>query len=366
MGTHQPFINLGPGDSIKEDMEFYGWNQKDAAEILGISEKHLSQLINNKIRITAEMAQLLSSVFKQSPEFWLQLDAHYRLRMEKDKPNPDPAARAQIFQYMPIREMQKKGWLGKKTANIFDEVKKFWNIPVIDFAFLQKQTQSVCFRKSPAYTQFNSNFALAWLQKVKNEARKAPLEFSYNRTALEMLALKVTEFTNKENGIKEFFQVLKRAGVLFLFLPHLEKTYTDGAALWVENNPVIVYTGRLDRNDNFWFTITHEIGHVLLHEKKLKQESPFLDVLDKDGAPLTTEDQQADIFARERLRIPEILRAFSEKIRISKKQLLNFANIFNLHPGIIVGCLQYEKIISYSFFNQFKETVKDKLTQLFS
>jgi len=365
MGTHQPFVNLGPGDNIKEDMEFYGWNQKDLAEILDISEKHLSQLINNKIGMTAEMAQLLSSVFKQSPEYWLQLDAHYRLRKEKDRPNPKPAERAQMFQYMPIRDMQKRGWLTEDSEKLCGEVKKFWDISAIDFAFFQEQTQAACFRRSPAYTLFNSNFALTWLQKVKNEARKKPVGLPYNRTALEVLALKIPEFTTKENGIKEFFQGLKKSGVLFLFIPHLEKTYTDGAALWIGDNPVIVYTGRLDRNDNFWFTITHEIGHVLLHEEKLKRHEPFLDALDKNGGELKPEDQQADDFARERLRIPEILRAFAGKMRISKRQLQNFAEIFNVHPGIIVGCLQHDKIISFSFFNQFKEPIKDTLIQIF-
>lgn len=121
----------------------------------------------------------------------------------------------------------------------------------------------------------------------------------------------------------------------------------------------------MDRNDNFWFTITHEIGHVLLHERKLKNHEPFLDALDKTNGDLEPEDRQADDFARERLRIPEILRAFAGKMRISKKQLQNFAEIFNVHPGIIVGCLQHEKLISYSFFNQFKEPVKVTLTQLF-
>lgn len=76
---HKPFIKLGPGDSIKEEMEFYGWTQKDLAEILDISEKHLSQLINNKIEMTAKMAQLLSVVFKQSPEYWLKLESNAKM-----------------------------------------------------------------------------------------------------------------------------------------------------------------------------------------------------------------------------------------------------------------------------------------------
>jgi HTH-type transcriptional regulator/antitoxin HigA len=60
---------------------------------------------------------------------------------------------------------------------------------------------------------------------------------------------------------------LKKTGVIFLIIPNLEKTYTDGSACWVNKNPVIALTGRYKRNDNFWFTLAHEIGHDLLHAR---------------------------------------------------------------------------------------------------
>lgn len=74
----KPFKTISPGDVIKDEMEFYGWSQKDLAEILDISEKHLSQIISNSVPITINMARLLSSTFKQSPEFWINLDAQYQ------------------------------------------------------------------------------------------------------------------------------------------------------------------------------------------------------------------------------------------------------------------------------------------------
>ncbi len=46
MAKYQPFVNLGPGDSIKEDLAYYVWDQKALAEILGKTEKHISSLLN--------------------------------------------------------------------------------------------------------------------------------------------------------------------------------------------------------------------------------------------------------------------------------------------------------------------------------
>ena len=75
MNNLKPFKPIGPGDVIKDEMEFYGWSQKDLAEILNISEKHLSQILSNSVPISSNMARLLSSTFKQSTEFWINLDA---------------------------------------------------------------------------------------------------------------------------------------------------------------------------------------------------------------------------------------------------------------------------------------------------
>ncbi|MGM0601241.1 MAG: helix-turn-helix transcriptional regulator [Candidatus Rifleibacteriota bacterium] len=54
----RPFKSIGPGDVIKDEMEFYGWSQKDLAGILDISEKHVSQLLDNKISISTNLACL--------------------------------------------------------------------------------------------------------------------------------------------------------------------------------------------------------------------------------------------------------------------------------------------------------------------
>ena len=81
MGQYKPFTNVGPGDSIREELEHYGWEQKDLADIMGMTEKHISQLVRNKVPVTYETACQLSKAFKQSPQFWLNLDANFRQRL---------------------------------------------------------------------------------------------------------------------------------------------------------------------------------------------------------------------------------------------------------------------------------------------
>ena len=97
MSKHEPYRNLGPGYSIKRNMEACGWNQKDLSEILGISEKHVSGLINNKKPITLRMARLLAHTFSGSPRFWMNLDTNYRLRLEETVEEKKTDGRASVY-----------------------------------------------------------------------------------------------------------------------------------------------------------------------------------------------------------------------------------------------------------------------------
>lgn len=358
-----PFFNVGPGDLIKDELEFYNWSQKDLSEILSLSEKHISKILNNEVPVTFEIAKLLSKTFKQSPQYWLNAYNNYKLRLESENSREKAAEiRAEIYRYMPIREMRKKGWITKSKE--INELKKavidFWEMSSLDFSSFKKQIKFVNLRKSEAFKNFNPNFAFTWLQM----ARKNSSDYSvapFNKSQLKELAKKIIYFTKIENGIKSFLEELNNCGVKFFILSHLPQTYTDGASFWYENNPVIVYTIRYDRVDNFWFTIAHEIGHVLLH-LKISSDKFFIDSSDdfKDDSL----EKEADDFARKILNCYQILDYFKGYSRIPQQRIINsFDNFNNIHPSIIVGFLQYKGLLSHRSLNHFKEKVKEQIPE---
>ncbi len=364
MTNLKPFKTIGPGDVIKDEMEFYGWSQKDLAEILDISEKHLSQLLTNTAPITMNMARLLSSTFQQSPEFWINLDAQYRKNFEPDKQFDETATRAEIFKRMPVRDMQKKGWLPKNKEELFDAAKKFWNIEDLKFDFLEERVNA-CFRKSEAFSsKFNAFFAQTWLRKVEIEAEKQKNVPEYSKARLQKLANEIARYSTLETGIQDFIKELRKTGIIFLIIPNLEKTYTDGAAYWPNKNPVIALTGRFKRNDNFWFTLAHEIGHVLLHAKQIKSPA-FIDSMDNtDLLDRPVEENEANRFAAEVLKYEEIRHHFKGLARISGLRVEQCAQELEIHSGIIVGYLQHEKMLSYRNLNDFKLCIENILNEL--
>lgn len=358
MGAYKPFVNLGPGDSIREELEHYGWEQKDLADIMGFTEKHISRLVKNKVPVTYEMACLLSRVFKQSPQFWLNLDANYRQRMQESAKEKETEARALIYRYMPVRDLRKLIDLPRRTDELVAAVKGFWKKNELDFDFLEKQ--AVCFRKSEAHRNFNVYYALCWVQLARNIEATVRPKARYDRKRLVALADRMADYTITASGVQDFITEMTGCGVSFLQLDHVDQTYIDGASFFHEGRPVIVYTARHDRTDNFWFTMAHELGHILLHEDN--QGLVFIDSLDH----LDLGDQrekEADDFASGLLKSEAILAAFAEVQRPSVVRVCAVAQELGLHPGVVAGCLQHHKKAAWTSFHDFKPPVRPLLRQ---
>ena len=357
MGKLKPFVNLGPGDTIREELEYYGWEQKDLAEIMGRTEKYISQLITNKAPVTYETACQLSKVFKQSTQFWLNLDANFRQRLQESAKVVETEAKALIYRYMPVRELRRAVDLPRQVDGLIAAVKKFWDIDELDFGFLEEEAQ-VCFRKSEAYRNFNPYYALSWLQLARNSLTGHRPKAKYNRDRLLALSDRLVDYTVEPDGVENFVSELARCGVVFLHLDHFSQTYVDGASFYDGGRPVIVYTARHDRNDNFWFTIAHELGHILLHEDN--QGAVFIDSMDHLDLS-NKREKEADAFAERILKSKAVLKAFCGVKRPSVVRVKATAADLGLHPGIVAGCLQHNKKASYSSFHDLKPAVRSKL-----
>ena len=360
MAELKPFLNIPPGDFIKEELEERGWTQADLSEILGLSEKSINQIINGKQRIMIDTARMLSKAFGQSPQYWLNLDMNFRLR---DQPETqainDVEIKSTIYKYMPVKEMIQKNWIKSFDAvgSLVKQVVEFWQIHDLDFEFLEKEAASLHFRKSAAYRQFNVFYALTWFQQARRIAQMKSSK-SYNRDKLIEITNRFGKYTIKEDGVPEFLQDVTAAGIQFIVLSHLQKTYIDAASFYCKQNPVIVYTSRYDRVDHFWFSMAHEIAHVL--NDLVDEDDYFID--DMDSEAVDEKEKNANQFASQLLKHPEIFKMFlPNKKYVSEYRVRLFANSLNIHPGIIVGALQYRGWLSPKNLNKFKEKVMPKI-----
>jgi addiction module HigA family antidote len=88
------FAPINPGEMLKDEfLAGYGLSQNRLAKAIGISPNRIAEIVNNRRRITADTALQLSLYFRNSPEFWLNLQSHYDLKMARLKSEPPEEAK---------------------------------------------------------------------------------------------------------------------------------------------------------------------------------------------------------------------------------------------------------------------------------
>lgn len=92
--SRNQFAPVTPGEMLKEEfLAEYGLSQNRLAKAIGISPNRIAEIVNGRRRITADTALRLGFYFGNSPEFWLNLQSHYDLKMARRRMKPNEAAR---------------------------------------------------------------------------------------------------------------------------------------------------------------------------------------------------------------------------------------------------------------------------------
>jgi HTH-type transcriptional regulator/antitoxin HigA len=145
--------------------------------------------------------------------------------------------------------------------------------------------------------------------------------------------------------------------VAFILLPAIPRAHVSGVARWLgPSRPVIQLSLYGKSNDRFWFNLFHEAAHILLHGKEKK--SVFLD--DPGKAEVASpEEVEANAWARDFLIPPEEAQAFLA-MPMTKAAVRTFATRVGMHPGIVVGRLQHDKLIDIAWMNDLKVTFQFK------
>ena len=92
--TKDEFARVTPGEMLNEEfLAEYGLSQNHLAKAIGISPNRIAEIVNDRRRITADTALRLSLYFGNSPEFWMNLQTSYDLKMARQNLRPEDAKR---------------------------------------------------------------------------------------------------------------------------------------------------------------------------------------------------------------------------------------------------------------------------------
>jgi HTH-type transcriptional regulator/antitoxin HigA len=182
---------------------------------------------------------------------------------------------------------------------------------------------------------------LAWCLLALGEARSNPVTKLSGRVPLTMdSARALVALSGLEDGPRQAKIRLSKMGVSMVIVPHLKRTYLDGAAfVQPDRSVVIALTLRHDRTDNFWFALLHEVGHIALGH--LSKKSPW--IADNLDLPVgrSNRETEADEFARKAL-LPEDFDLHRNR-QLSMAEILEYAARKEIHPAIVAGRVQFER-----------------------
>lgn len=343
MVRSKSIIATPPGATIKEQLVDRGMNQKEFAERMDMSEKHISRLINGEVQLTPDMAVRLEMVLGVPAQFWSKLESIYREKLVRANMENTMEADIELAKKFPYKEMMQNGWVPEATSateKVFGLRKHF---EVVDLGMINSsfQPQIACRRLSE--TEKADYALLAWAQRAKIEARNI-VTAKVDKDKLWNALASIRKMTTMDPKVfcPKLTSLLASCGVAIVFLPHIGGSFLHGATFYDKDKIVLGLTVRGKDADKFWFSLFHELGHILLDH-----------LSDPNGT--TEEDEgRANAFARDTLIPDEIFKRFVDGRQFSKTSISQFAKRVGIDPGIVVGRLQKEEYIKYAWHNDLK------------
>jgi len=359
----RPYKPIKPGDLIQEELDERGWSQSDLAAILQRPSQAINEVIVGKKAITPETAVALGAAFGTSAQYWLNLESAYRLdllAMTSGNQTVEPVSRrANLYSIAPVQEMLKRNWISPANARDLDDLERELCV-FFEVDSLANLPDMKCAARKTGEGDLTSAQS-AWVFMVKKRAKDRPFSI-YNKDGLLKLAEKLSQSSTKDTEIRAIPEKLAQVGVSLVLVEAFPRTKIDGIAFWVDHQPVIGLSLRLKRIDYFFFTLLHEIAHVV-HEDSLDGR---LDIDIFDPNELDDLERCANEKAKNWIIPPGELDIFKRRCqgKFSGAKILEFSERFGVNPALIVGRLHHEGLLPYSHHRQMLGEVKSILDDL--
>ena len=343
MEKSRTYIATPPGATIKEQLLDRGMNQKEFAARMDMSEKHISRLINGDVILTPETALRLEMVLGIPASFWNNLEARYREKLILVHAENEMDEDLEIAAHFPFREMQANGWVEKASTSKEKvmSLRKFFEVTSLRL-LSEPLIPNIACRRQTVTTK--ADYALlAWAQKAKLDARQCQTK-PINLQKLENYLPQIRGMTSESPSdfAPRLCSMFAECGIALVFLPHISGSFLHGATFYDKNKIVIGLTVRGKDADKFWFSLFHEVGHILLgHINNINGTSD-------------ADESAADSFATDILISEKDFEEFIEMNRFTQASIISFANQIGIDAGIVVGRLQKEGYVNYNRFNKLK------------
>jgi HTH-type transcriptional regulator / antitoxin HigA len=276
----------------------------------------------------------------------------------------DSVVRASWAENFPLKEMKRLKFTLPTGATDADIILGFFGVSSPERWQATWYESPVAFRQTQVF-EARSEAMAAWVREAEIIADQIPLE-DFDEGKLRGSLNELRRLTREEANaaLTRAQQICSHCGVALVLVPELPRTRISGCARWLSDKHAMVgLTPRYKSGEQLWFTFFHEVGHILLHRDR---KSFVVDnavgemgdgVVDPDMAKY---EEEADRFSADTL-IPPLELAtlpLSKPEELTNELIQEFAKSIGIHPGIVIGRLQHDKVLAHWQGNILKQQLE--------
>lgn len=205
------------------------------------------------------------------------------------------------------------------------------------------------FRESAAFEMHQGATAM-WLRQGELEAALVSTD-AWNPDGLSAAIGEIVELSRISQPVRflpRLRAMLARFGVAFVVVRAPEGCRASGAARMLSPTKAMLLASFRHRSDDyFWFTLLHEIGHLILHGG--------LTFIDEEGASDDKFEHEANAFAADHI-IPQHRQHEFASLRPDYASVIRFSLKLRVAPGLTVGQMQHRGLIQRNWLNKLRRT----------
>lgn len=324
----------GFGSMLRDYLEYYKISQTDFADRLGISYKHMNEIINGKTSLSIELILGISLLTDIDVNLIYYVENKKRTYDELMKKYENKRNINKLLNSYSLKEMEERKWIKLKDSSSFVQnymdLLEFMKISSLDNVDNYLRNRYL-FKKTS--NDVDNKKIFLWIRHC-DEMIKGMDICKYNSNKfndlLNELKIERMKLFNKDSLIK----LLKRYGIILYVEDALKGSKVRGCVKVMIDTPVIYMTTYYKEKSSFYFTLYHELYHIKKDFNALKKNTL---VDDND------EDEMDELALNEMISnslYDEILSNYSNREEICKKN--------NIPLCFLYTRLAKEGVISYN------------------
>lgn len=336
----------GFGSMLKDYLEYYKISQTDFAERLGISTKHMNEILNGKTNISEELMLGISLITDIDVNLIFYVETKKRIyEYLNERFNSEKEINKYLNTFC-INEMAKKKWITLKDSSSYTQnaMDLLDYLGIASFDNVSNYLNHKILYKKKEDADINKIYL--WIKRCDKKIEKINIP-EYLSSNLTLLLKELEIIRNKKFNEEELIRLFNKYGIYLVIEDALNGTKIRGCTMVKNNNPCIYITRYFKEKASFYFTLYHEIGHIKSDYNKLKNKI----MLNNEE----TSEKEMDNFALNQM-IPDNI---WNNVKIDPLEREKICKDTNIPLCFLYSRLAYEGIISYKSkeYNNHKEII---------